>query len=122
MQVELIVSCDYANPSFRCKPEAEYFAEAMHHSGVADKDRHFFGALANRAIRTDSAVDDSALNIAGALAFGWQHAVLYDEEGTEHGKQPSIPQSAVVRSLHDLRTVWAEAIFRPSSVSSSRGA
>lgn len=94
----------------------------MHHSGVVDKDRHFFGALAIREMETDSAVDDSALNIAGALAFGWQHAVLYDEEDTEHAKQPSIPQSAVVRSLHDLRAVWGEAIFRPSSSSSSRDA
>ena len=85
------------------------------HAGVADKDRHFFGAPASLD-DTDLAVDDSALNVAGALSFGWRHAVLYDEEDTERAKQPSIPPSATVRSLHELRAVWGAAIFRsPSS-------
>ena len=39
------MSCDYANPTFRCKPEKEYWTEAMHQVGVLDPSRHYYGEL-----------------------------------------------------------------------------
>lgn len=122
---EAVISCDYAPPAFRCKPEWESYEEAMLHAGVSDRSRYFL-------------VDDSPLNVRGALKAGWVVVVLFDEDGSAVRKEAAkdIPKSKVVSKLEDalasrslalsidaedcrteLVTVWGRDVFtfQPSS-------
>jgi pyrimidine and pyridine-specific 5'-nucleotidase len=119
---EAVISCDYAHPTFRCKPELEYYRECEVHTGIGSSDRFYL-------------VDDSGLNVAGARQAGWNHAVLFDEDGTE-AKKPvarGIPTEAVVSRLEgaprfgivpwrslsscavELVDIWGDAVFLPAA-------
>ena len=62
---EGITYCDYGAPTLLCKPSPAMYAKAMREAGVADVGRCYF-------------VDDSALNVAGAKAYGWKAAHLVE--------------------------------------------
>ncbi|CEQ40074.1 SPOSA6832_01650, partial [Sporobolomyces salmonicolor] len=112
---EGVVSCDYGASEFSCKPEAEFFAQAL-------------SAVSTPPPVPSSLyfVDDSALNIKGAHSLGWGHCVLFDEFGDEAGKLGGLdkvavaqdgeerPRVSVVTSMHDLRTVWKDIFVSPS--------
>ncbi|GAA5862625.1 hypothetical protein JCM1840_002616 [Sporobolomyces johnsonii] len=114
---EGVVSCDYGAGEFSCKPEAEFFAQALSAVSTpppAPSSLYF--------------VDDSALNIKGAHSLGWGHCVLFDECGDEAAKLGGLdkvarapeggdegPRVSVVNSMQDLRTVWKDIFVSPSS-------
>jgi len=107
---EGLVFCDYANPQFACKPEPEYFYEAMKQANLTDPSKCYF-------------VDDSKTNIEAALELGWGKCVHFCEQGMqaveggkvkEIGQAGSVANGAVVISrLEELRTVWPE-VFKAS--------
>ncbi|TBU32826.1 pyrimidine 5-nucleotidase [Dichomitus squalens] len=109
--VENVVFCDYSNPDFNCKPEPEFFQNAMKIAGVTDPSQCYF-------------IDDSLNNVKAARALGWDHCVHFCERGLLHvegGKpkyigsdsQDSVADDgiAVITKLDELRTVWPE-IFK----------
>ncbi|KAF8948286.1 hypothetical protein BGZ46_005388, partial [Entomortierella lignicola] len=58
--------CDYKEPQFICKPEAEAFHRAMRDAGVVHASNCYF-------------VDDSAANIDKALDIGWTAVHVADD-------------------------------------------
>ncbi|GAA94303.1 uncharacterized protein L969DRAFT_204079 [Mixia osmundae IAM 14324] len=88
-QFEGVCSCNYAHPTFSCKPEREFYQEAIDYTDQADVSRHYF-------------VDDSALNIRGSKAMGFASSVWFDE----HGKGTEKSGDATIRNLQELRTLW----------------
>jgi len=110
-QMEGVVYCDYSKPNFSCKPEPEFFEQALERTGIKDPAKCFF-------------IDDSKLNITAARELGWGCCVHFcetdlvtteggikqqiteidDGEGAQHGH-------GSVRSLEGLRKVWPE-IFK----------
>lgn len=117
---EGVVSCDYAAKHFACKPEAQFFHEALAHVRVTDPSRVYF-------------VDDSALNVKGAHALGWAHVVLFDEDGGASdpdqpnggaaalGQWRDAPGVNVVHDLNELRTVWKDVFKEGSQAAASNG-
>ncbi|KAI5893475.1 pyrimidine 5-nucleotidase [Schizophyllum commune H4-8] len=83
-QIDGLVYCDYANREFSCKPEPEYYHQALAKAGITDPSKCYF-------------VDDSLKNLKAAHALGWGHLT---EEGID-----------IVSNLQQLRTVWPE-IFK----------
>ncbi|KAH7105406.1 pyrimidine 5-nucleotidase [Auriculariales sp. MPI-PUGE-AT-0066] len=101
--VEDIVFCDYTMSPFPCKPELEFYQEAMQRAGVTDPSRCLF-------------VDDSLLNCRAAKQLGWGHVVWFCEDGTAkismHGPAVEDPRKvegvdAVVFSILELRDIWS---------------
>lgn len=71
---EGIVSCDYANPEFTCKPEPEYYAMAMSRASLdptspEDRAKCLF-------------VDDSLSNVRAARILQWGSSVWFRERLT----------------------------------------
>ncbi|OBZ70454.1 Uncharacterized protein C24B11.05 [Grifola frondosa] len=110
-QIEGVVYCDYANPEFSCKPEEEFYQNALKTAGVKDASRCFF-------------VDDSWKNVDAARRLGWGRCVHFCERGlcaVEGGKIREIgedsfkepdPNGVVdISRLEELRTVWSD-IFK----------
>ncbi|BGP58023.1 hypothetical protein JCM8202_001739 [Rhodotorula sphaerocarpa] len=117
---EGVISCDYGAGDFSCKPEAEFFNEALSHISSPPPpvgDLYF--------------VDDSALNVRGANALGWGHCALFDESGSEETRLGAVdqeqvenengvasaeeaPRVTVVHRLQELRRVWPE-VFKPAA-------
>ncbi|EIM21953.1 pyrimidine 5-nucleotidase [Wallemia mellicola CBS 633.66] len=103
-QFENVIYCDYTRHNFPCKPEKEFYVEAMEKVGLLDQpERNYF-------------IDDSSANVKTAKEMGW-NAVYYLEynqqsiEGQDdetkrrflhHDLQP------VVGDLQELRQVWKE--------------
>ncbi|KZT74335.1 pyrimidine 5-nucleotidase [Daedalea quercina L-15889] len=112
-QVEGVVFCDYSNPQFACKPEPEYFHNAMQKANFQDPSKCCF-------------VDDSKTNIVAAKQLGWGRCVHFCERGlvaVEGGKPKEIGQDtasgpdeesiAVISDLEELRAIWSD-LFRTS--------
>ncbi|EJD48626.1 pyrimidine 5-nucleotidase [Auricularia subglabra TFB-10046 SS5] len=102
-QVEDIIYCDYSNPTFSCKPEAEFFNKAMQRAGVTDTSRCLF-------------IDDSLPNCRAAKKLGWHSVVWFCENGRAgthmHDTAAVDPKSvegvdAVITSLEELRDIWS---------------
>jgi len=96
--VEDIVFCDYANPNFYCKPEAEYYQEALLKAKVNDPAKCLF-------------VDDNLQNVQAAKKLGWGSCVYYRERRTVDGELRDTVSNvegvdATIESLEELRTVW----------------
>ncbi|KAI0053003.1 pyrimidine 5-nucleotidase [Auriscalpium vulgare] len=116
-QVEGLIFCDYREPNFVCKPEREYYVQAMEKAGVRDPARCFF-------------VDDSRGNIEGSRRVGWQRVVHFREEGLETMEGGRVKQLGndvgdaidgkyengipVISDLQQLRTVWPEIFKSPT--------
>ncbi|KAH7887659.1 pyrimidine 5-nucleotidase [Phlebopus sp. FC_14] len=110
-QIEDVVYCDYEESEFTCKPEPEYYTNAMKQANISDPSRCFF-------------VDDSKLNVISARKLGWGRCVHFHEVGLdtmEGGKMKTLGQNGdsaadidgvmVINDLEELRVVWSD-IFR----------
>ncbi|KAG1907095.1 pyrimidine 5-nucleotidase [Suillus fuscotomentosus] len=106
-QIEGLVYCDYQQIGFTCKPEPDYYHNAMKQADVSDPCKCYF-------------VDDSQLNVRSAKELGWGHCVHFCEAGLEimdGGKTKKLvldtntndPQSIrQISDLEELRTLWPE--------------
>ncbi|KAI0030704.1 pyrimidine 5-nucleotidase [Vararia minispora EC-137] len=110
--VDGLIYCDYAQPNFSCKPEREYYEQAMRTAHISDPSKILF-------------VDDSRTNVLGARAVGWTRSVHFCERGLKavEGGQPKVIGNDVtkdgddvmeVSSLQQLRKVWKD-IFKHSA-------
>jgi len=101
--IDGLVFCDYSDRDFSCKPEREYYDQALEKAGVTDPSKCYF-------------VDDSRTNVDAAKSFGWGHCIHFCEQGltaTEGGIEINIGHDGdlkddAVASLNDLRKVWSE--------------
>ncbi|TFY58039.1 hypothetical protein EVG20_g8308 [Dentipellis fragilis] len=109
-QVEGVIYCDYAKPNFVCKPELQFYLDAMEKANVQDPEKCFF-------------VDDNQGNIDGARKLGWGRCVHFCESGLEAmegGKIKKLGEAhaegyvqgdtnvAVISNLQQLRDVWSD--------------
>ncbi|EKM59208.1 uncharacterized protein PHACADRAFT_191528 [Phanerochaete carnosa HHB-10118-sp] len=110
--IEGVIYCDYADPKFSCKPEPQFYLDAMSKAGVEDPKRCFF-------------IDDSRNNVAAAVKLGWGRCVHFCEAGletVEGGKtrqigadgKDALPEATVIGRLEELRTVWND-VFKKST-------
>ncbi|GBE79686.1 pyrimidine 5-nucleotidase [Sparassis latifolia] len=107
-QIEGLVFCDYANSDFFCKPEPEFFHDALKRANIIDTSKCLF-------------IDDSKTNVEAARKLGWGRCVHFCEHGmqaVEGGKEKMIAQDGtipddvvVISKLEELRTVWPD-IFK----------
>lgn len=101
--IDGLVYCDYSDKNFSCKPEREYFDQALVKAGVSDPSKCYF-------------VDDSRINVDAAKRLGWSHCIHFCEHGltaTEGGIVMTIGHNEDLRddavaTLDDLRRVWSE--------------
>ncbi|KZT62106.1 pyrimidine 5-nucleotidase [Calocera cornea HHB12733] len=103
--VEGVFFCDYADPNFSCKPERDFYDEAMRVAGVTDASKCLF-------------VDDNLNNVKAAKALGWGSSVLYSEreEGNAMKEHPHVEGvDAVIGRLEELRLVWKDIFVETSS-------
>ncbi|KIL00627.1 hypothetical protein PAXRUDRAFT_821525 [Paxillus rubicundulus Ve08.2h10] len=106
-QIEGLVYCDYEEPNFTCKPEAESYRNAMKMAKITDPSKCFF-------------IDDSKLNVIAAKELGWGRCVHFHEVGLdamEGGRMKKLEVDgdsgadqgiAVINDLEELRVVWPE--------------
>jgi len=101
--VDGLVFCDYSDKDFSCKPEREFFDQALVKAGITDPSKCYF-------------IDDSRINVDAARKLGWGHCIHFCERGmtaTEGGIEVTIGHHGdlkedAVATLDDLRTVWSE--------------
>lgn len=110
--IDGLIFCDYAEPNFVCKPEPEYYHQALKKANVRDPARCLF-------------IDDSLTNVKAAARLGWRRCVHFCETGLEAmeggrmkriggGDLQSAPDPALedrieaVSELRQLREVWAD--------------
>jgi pyrimidine and pyridine-specific 5'-nucleotidase len=105
-QIEDIVYCDYTRPEFPCKPEPEYYHEALAKAGVTDPSKCYF-------------IDDNRKNVDAARKLGW-NCIHFCEEGIEtmeggqikrieNERSPTDTPRDCIQSivdLEELRKVW----------------
>ncbi|KAH9458790.1 hypothetical protein MJO29_009879 [Puccinia striiformis f. sp. tritici] len=77
--IEGVVSCDYTNHNFHCKPEKEYYQESIVRSLGQDPTPTDLEAtdFTNHLL-----VDDALINIVGASKIGYGSSVHFDEDST----------------------------------------
>jgi len=110
-QIEGLVYCDYTLPNFTCKPEPEYYQDALGKAKITDPSKCLF-------------VDDNRTNVNAAKALGWGRCAHFSENGLtsmEGGKlkiigdeqdQDEIENDVMtISDLEDLRAIWPD-IFR----------
>ncbi|KAF8592441.1 pyrimidine 5-nucleotidase [Ramaria rubella] len=95
--VEDIVFCDYAVSDFSCKPEAEYYLQALRKAKVSDPSICHF-------------VDDNLQNVRAAKKLGWGSCIYYREKRAIHGDVEETNDvegvDATIESLEELRILW----------------
>lgn len=107
-QIEGLVFCDYERPNFTCKPEADFYRNAMMQANISDPSKCLF-------------VDDSEQNVIGAKELGWGRCAHFYEAGlqiVEGGKAKTLSQNGgattktdgivVINNLEELRIVWPD--------------
>lgn len=106
-QIEGLVYCDYQQIGFTCKPEPDYYHNAMKQANISDPSKCYF-------------IDDSRLNVTSAKELGWGHCVHFYEVGletVEGGKTKKLVRDtntndlegiAQISDLEELRTLWPE--------------
>ncbi|KAG2042303.1 pyrimidine 5-nucleotidase, partial [Suillus americanus] len=106
-QIEGLVYCDYEQIGFTCKPELDYYHNAMKQANISDPSKCYF-------------VDDSRPNVTSAKELGWGRCVHFCEVGLETmdgGKMKKLtrdtnindPQGITqISDLEELRTLWPE--------------
>ncbi|KAJ7283549.1 pyrimidine 5-nucleotidase [Mycena rebaudengoi] len=110
-QIDGLIFCDYQQPNFACKPDAQFYHKALEKAGVSDPADCYF-------------VDDSRSNVDAARALGWGHCAHFCEKGLVHvegGKVKKIGNETigagqsgvdVIEDLEELRKIWPE-VFKP---------
>ncbi|KAG5639280.1 hypothetical protein H0H81_004941 [Sphagnurus paluster] len=110
--IDGLVYCDYELKDFSCKPEPDFYQQAMKRANLSDPSKCYF-------------IDDNRGNIDGARAQGWAKCVHFCEKGLEAmegGRTKQIDNERapgaedddgvdVVTTLEELRVVWRE-IFK----------
>lgn len=107
-QFEHVIYCDYTRPGFPCKPEKQFFYEAMDVVGLRDEPgMNFF-------------VDDSSANVVAAKEIGWnavyfleyhqQHVSGQDDEDRRRQIHGDI--HPVIGNLQELRSIWTEVFTK----------
>lgn len=95
--IEEVVYCDYASPAFVCKPEPEYYAQALLKADISDPSRCLF-------------VDDNLQNVQAAKRLGWGSCVYFREQTNIDGELRDNPVvegvDAIIGSLEELRNIW----------------
>ncbi|KAJ7764975.1 pyrimidine 5-nucleotidase [Mycena maculata] len=106
-QIDGLVYCNYTQPNFVCKPDAQFYHEALEKAGVSDPATCYF-------------VDDNRINVDAARALGWGHVAHFLEKGLVHvegGKVKEIGSEKlgdgnngveVINRLEELRKIWRE--------------
>ncbi|KAG1755599.1 pyrimidine 5-nucleotidase [Suillus lakei] len=109
-QIEGLVYCDYQQIGFTCKPEPDYYHNAMKQANISDPSRCYF-------------IDDSRLNVTSAKELGWGHCVHFNEVSLEtmegantkelaRNTNTSDPNTITeIGHLEELRTVWPEVFI-----------
>ncbi|KAG9017319.1 hypothetical protein FRB93_007433 [Tulasnella sp. JGI-2019a] len=110
--IERVAFCDYTKPDFSCKPEPQFYHDAMAYAKMKDPSKCFF-------------VDDNLKNVQSAKTLGWGSCVYFQED-------PSVPElvasgaqhpvalntvegvDATITSLLGLRKVWPQLFKAPS--------
>ncbi|KAJ7507919.1 pyrimidine 5-nucleotidase [Mycena galericulata] len=110
-QIDGLIFCDYQQPNFVCKPDAQFYQQALEKAGVSDPSNCYF-------------VDDNRVNVDAARALGWGHVVHFCEAGLVHvegGKVKEIGSERlregqngveVISHLQELRKTWAEVFIQ----------
>ncbi|KAF7352706.1 Pyrimidine 5-nucleotidase [Mycena venus] len=104
-----LIFCDYQKPNFACKPDAQYYHDALAKAQVTDLSKCYF-------------VDDSRINVDAARALGWGHVAHFCEAGLVHvegGKVKEIGSRQVngqdgvdvIADLEELRQIWPEVFI-----------
>ncbi|KAJ7047268.1 pyrimidine 5-nucleotidase [Mycena alexandri] len=108
--IDGIVFCDYQKPNFSCKPDAQFYRDALEKAKVPDVADVYF-------------LDDSRINVDAARALGWGHVVHFCETGLVHVEGGKVKQIAerkgpesqngieVIENLEEMRKIWPE-IFK----------
>ncbi|KAJ7228570.1 pyrimidine 5-nucleotidase [Mycena pura] len=108
--IDGLIFCDYQQPNFVCKPDAQYYHQALAKAQVSDPSNCYF-------------VDDSRLNVKAARALGWGHVAHFCETGLVHvegGKVKEISGDRqveamsgidVITDLEELRKIWPEVFI-----------
>lgn len=101
-QFDGLTFCDYGRVPLTCKPQRRMYEQAMRDAAVADPARCFF-------------VDDSRINVVGALRAGWTAVQLLEPAvaplDPALAPGPQLDPAAVVdtiASLEDLRLRFPE--------------
>jgi len=100
-EMDGVVFSDYAIPNFSCKPESQFYEQALTQAGVSDPSHCYF-------------IDDNLANVRAAKKQGWKSCVYFHEDTLDTTKpDPSIIEGVdhVVSDLGQLRQIWPE-IFR----------
>ncbi|KDQ64572.1 hypothetical protein JAAARDRAFT_201897 [Jaapia argillacea MUCL 33604] len=114
--IEGLVYCDYAQPNFYCKPEKEFYDQALQ--------------IAQTTPQKSLFIDDNRANVEAAKRAGWSRCVHFSEHGleiVEGGRIREIDNErldggsgvdaeeddklVVVSTLEELRVVWSD-IFK----------
>ncbi|KAG8931336.1 hypothetical protein FRC03_002388 [Tulasnella sp. 419] len=115
--IEGVYFCDYSKPDFSCKPEPEFYLEALQVANVKDPSKCYF-------------VDDNLRNVRQAKVLGWGSSVYYKEPpehpaveqinrmaaeaGTESkSRDETEGVDATIESLMELRNVWSHLFVEP---------
>ncbi|CAD6912280.1 unnamed protein product [Tilletia caries] len=92
---EEVIYCDYAKPNFACKPEKEYFDDALASISSLDISHFKIPPPPHDRIGKTYFVDDSALNTRAARdVCKWYHVVHF-KEPMGGGDGPAIPAGAL---------------------------
>ncbi|CAK5275528.1 unnamed protein product [Mycena citricolor] len=102
-----VIFCDYAQPNFACKPDPQFYHQALAKASVSDLSLCYF-------------IDDNRGNVDAARALNWGHVAHFWEKGLVHvegGKVKEIGRerienadngAVIVTDLEELRIVWPE--------------
>jgi len=109
--IEHVVFCDYRKPDFRCKPDPQFYHDALALANVTDPSKCFF-------------VDDNLRNVQTAKTLGWGSCVYFQEppqsdmvaSGAQRPIDPNKAEGvdATVSSLEGLRGLWPQ-LFKSST-------
>ncbi|KAA1131758.1 hypothetical protein PGTUg99_021005 [Puccinia graminis f. sp. tritici] len=118
--IEGVVSCDYTNLNFHCKPEKEYYQEAVARSlGQEPSPEN----LEQADFSDHLLVDDALINIVGASKIGFGSSVHFDEDsidavtGAHSTKSTDGTPFERITALDQLRNldVWKDCFVNKST-------
>jgi len=107
-QIDGLVYCDYTLPNFVCKPDPEFYHNALRQAKITDPSKCLF-------------VDDNRGNIDAAKRLGWGQCVHFHEKelrsveggqveaiGSERAEGAVGNDVLVISNLEELRVVWPD--------------